>query len=92
MRTKEQILPELEALIVEYMQAGTEIQSLMLDSFVLKARGTDLAHMGEPGAMGTTIWMTSERQDIFKSIGLAGALVIDVDTHYQNLIEEAEER
>lgn len=89
-RSKEEILPDLEALIVEYMQAGTEIESLVLQGFVLKAQATDIAKLGDAAEMGTVIWATPAHQSIFMSMGLAEALVQDVSMHYGFLYEGAD--
>ena len=89
MRTKAEVLPELEAKILEYMQAGTSIQSLMLDGFVLKVRAVDVEQLGNPQVMGTTIWLTPANQDVFKSLGLAEAMVQDVRKYYADLFDNA---
>lgn len=90
MRDKAEILTDLENLLVEYMQAGTELQSLMLDGFVIKARAVDAEHLENRSALGITIWIAPESQDVFKSLGLANALTQDVETYYAALFGNSE--
>jgi hypothetical protein len=88
-RTKAVILPELEALIVEFMQAENDKENLVLTGFVLKAKAIDMMS-NEPQDMGTTIWLTPERQDIFMSLGLSEALAQDVSRHYEWMYDDAD--
>lgn len=89
-RSKEEILPELEAKLLEYIVAGTELgEHVVLDSFVLKMRAIDLESTG-PQVMGVTLWLTPERQDVFKSLGMANALVQDVERYYEGLYTDSE--
>lgn len=89
-RSKEEILPELEAKLLEYITAGTELgDHVMLDGFVLKARAIDMEREG-PQTMGVTIWLTPTHQDVFKSLGMAEALVQDVSRYYDSLYNDAD--
>jgi hypothetical protein len=90
-RTKDEIRADIEPLLVEYLQAGTDVTTLMLDSYVIKARAVDIARpTDQQAALGTMVWFTAENQDVFKSMGLAGALAQDVDRYYEDLYDGAE--
>lgn len=88
-RTREQILQELEALILEYAVTDTDIQSPILTGFVLKASFQDIMDAPSKGGFGNMIWLCPEDQNIFMSIGLSDALSTDVQRHYDYLYDNA---